>query len=123
MVLIGTAIGALVGHFMRLSHLQWAGSVFRRRIFGLLRGLVIIGLFVILCHALRLTGEPWWRGSMLMPYAEHAANVLRGMVGERKIQVGHPVTHRPYTRSRDFSAAMCGIVGIVGHQPGQPASV
>ena len=42
-------------------------------------------LFVILCHALRLDGEPWWRESMLVPYAEHAANVLRGMVGERKI--------------------------------------
>ena len=53
--------------------------------FGLLRGLVMVGLFVIFCHAVRLEGEPWWRGSLLVPYAEHAANVLRGMVGERKM--------------------------------------
>jgi hypothetical protein len=47
----------------------------------------MIGLFVMLCHALRLNGEPWWRGSTLMPYGERAANVLRGMVGERKMPI------------------------------------
>jgi hypothetical protein len=41
----------------------------------------------MLCHALRLNGEPWWRGSTLMPYGERAANVLRGMVGERKMLI------------------------------------
>ncbi len=64
----------------------------RRGFFGLLRGLVMLGLFVILCHALRLEGEPWWRGSLLVPYAEHAANVLRSMVGERKIVAGNSAT-------------------------------
>jgi hypothetical protein len=39
----------------------------------------------MLCHAVRLEGEPWWRRSLLVPYAEHAANVLRAMVGERKM--------------------------------------
>src|ERR1039458_3825393 len=62
------------------------------RWFGLLRGLVMVGLFVILCHAVRLEGEPWWRQSLLVPYAEHAANVLRGMVGERKIHVQNSVS-------------------------------
>jgi len=59
-------------------------------IFGFLRGVVMIGLFVMLCHALRLNGEPWWHGSTLIPYGERAANVLRGMVGERKILIEHP---------------------------------
>ena len=91
-VLIGTAIGALVARFVHssiFSALDRLGGT----IFGVLRGLVIIGLFVILCHALRLTGEPWWRDSVLRPFGEHTANVLRSMVGERKIDA---VIHRSY---------------------------
>jgi hypothetical protein len=49
----------------------------------------MIGLFVVLCHALRLNGEPWWRSSTLIPYGERAANVLRGMVGESKMLAQH----------------------------------
>jgi membrane protein required for colicin V production len=87
-VLLGTAIGVLVSHFVRLSLFTGVDRIFGG-LFGLLRGWVIVGLFVILCHALRLDGQPWWRGSVLMPYGEHAANVLRSMVGERKIAVRH----------------------------------
>jgi membrane protein required for colicin V production len=83
-VLIGTTIALIVSHFVRLSLFSGLDRAFGG-LFGLLRGLVMIGLFVILCHAVRLDGEPWWRKSLLVPYGEHAANVLRGMVGERKI--------------------------------------
>jgi membrane protein required for colicin V production len=89
-VLIGTTIAVIVSHFVRLSLFSGLDRAFGF-LFGLLRGLVMIGLFVILCHAVRLDGEPWWRQSMLMPYGEHAANVLRGMVGERKILVDKSV--------------------------------
>ncbi len=85
-LLIGTGIGALTTHFMRssiFSGLDRLGGA----IFGVLRSLVIIGLVVMLMHALRLTGEPWWRASLVRPFAEHTANVLRSMVGERKIDV------------------------------------
>jgi membrane protein required for colicin V production len=85
-VLIGTGIGAIVSHLVRLSLFSGTDRFFGG-IFGFLRGLVMIGLFVMLCHALRLNGEPWWRGSTLMPYGERAANVLRGMVGERKMPI------------------------------------
>lgn len=88
-VLLGTAIGVFVSHFVRLSLFTGVDRFFGG-LFGLLRGWVIVGLFVILCHALRLDGQSWWRGSMLMPYGEHAANVLRSMVGERKIAVRQP---------------------------------
>ncbi len=85
-VLLGTAIGVIVSHFVRLSLFTGVDRFFGA-LFGLLRGWVIVGLFVILCHALHLDGQPWWRGSLLVPYGEHAANVLRAMVGERKILV------------------------------------
>jgi membrane protein required for colicin V production len=90
-VLLGTCIGAIVGRVVRLSIFSGTDRFFGG-IFGFLRGLVMIGLFVMLCHALRLNGEPWWRGSMLIPYGERAANVLRGMVGESKILAGHSGT-------------------------------
>ena len=90
-VLIGTCIGAIVGRLVRLSIFSGTDRFFGG-IFGFLRGLVMIGLFVMLCHALRLNGEPWWRGSTLIPYGERAANVLRGMVGESKILAGHSGT-------------------------------
>jgi len=85
-VLIGTAIGAAVKHFMRVSVFRGLDRL-GGAVFGVLRSLVIIGLIVMLCHALRLTGEPWWRDSVLRPPSEKAANVLRSMVGERKISV------------------------------------
>ena len=83
-LLIGTTIGLIVTHFVRLSLFSGLDRAFGG-LFGLLRGLVMIGLIVILCHAVRLDGEPSWRQSLLVPYGEHAANVLRGIVGERKI--------------------------------------
>jgi len=45
-----------------------------------------------LCHAVRLDNEPWWRTSVLVPYAERGANVLRGLVGERKMHTGPELT-------------------------------
>jgi membrane protein required for colicin V production len=90
-VLIGTCIGAIVGRVVRLSIFS-ATDRFFGGIFGFLRGLVMIGLFVMLCHALSLNDETWWRGSTLIPYGERAANVLRSMVGESKILIGHSGT-------------------------------
>jgi membrane protein required for colicin V production len=83
-LLLGAATGAIVTYFMRVSLLR---SVDRMLgfLFGLLRGIVVLGLLVILCHAVRLHEEPWYRNATLMPYAEHAGNVLRGLVGESRV--------------------------------------
>jgi hypothetical protein len=49
-------------------------------------------VFVILGQLLRLSGESWWRHSLLIPYGESVANGLRSLVGEAHI--GHtPETH------------------------------
>jgi membrane protein required for colicin V production len=90
-LLIGTLLGVLIGHFVRLSMFSGTDR-FWGAIIGLLRGFVVVGAFVILCHGLRLQAEPWWRGSMLAPYAEHMANVLRELIGERKISADRSVT-------------------------------
>jgi membrane protein required for colicin V production len=89
-LIIGSAIALIVSRVVRLSLFNPTDRAFGAG-FGLLRGFVMLGLFVILCHAVRLQDEPWWRGSILVPYAEHVANVLRSLVGERKMLAGDSV--------------------------------
>jgi len=85
-LLIGAAIGTLVTHFVRLSLFSGLDRLLGV-LFGAVRGIVVVGLLVMLCHAVRLNDESWYHESTLRPYAESAANVLRLMVGERKIPV------------------------------------
>jgi len=85
-LLVGTAVGAIVSHYVRLSLFSNLDR-FLGVVFGLARGAVVLGLLAILCHAVRLDGEDWYRRSVLIPYAEQAGNVLRAIVGERKIAV------------------------------------
>ena len=84
-LLIGAALGALVSHFVRLSLFSGVDRLLGL-MFGLLRGVVVLGVLAMLAHAVRLQDEPWYRASVLVPYAEQAGNVLRGLVGERKIR-------------------------------------
>ena len=60
-------------------------------VFGLLRGVVLLGVFVILGQVLRLDGERWWTRSLMIPYGESVANGLRTMVGEKPVH--HSGTH------------------------------
>lgn len=75
-LLLGAAIGAIVGYFIRRA----AGLAVTDRIigivFGVVRAFVIIGIFAMVGRGLDLDGEDWWKRSRLMPYAEQAANWL-----------------------------------------------
>jgi membrane protein required for colicin V production len=81
-MLIGTAIGAIISHFVRLSIFN-ALDHGLGMLFGLLRGVVVIGLLVMLCHTLQLQREGWYRQSLLLPVGERIADVLRGIAGSR----------------------------------------
>ena len=81
-LLVGTAAGALVNRFVRTSIF----SGFDRLLgfgFGLLRGLLILGMLGLLGHQLRLDGEQWWARSQLMPYVESIVSSLRAVVATR----------------------------------------
>jgi membrane protein required for colicin V production len=84
-LMIGTAVGALVNHLVRLSLFSGLDRLLGL-VLGVLRGLVILGVGAMICHAVRLDGEPWWRGSRLAPYVESVANVLRSVAGEEWVQ-------------------------------------
>jgi len=93
-VMAGTAIALVVAHLVRLSLFSGVDRALGA-LFGLLRGLVMCGLLVMLCQSMRLDVEPSFRESLLVPYAEHAANLLRGMVGERKMLAVNSVANAP----------------------------
>jgi membrane protein required for colicin V production len=80
-LLLGAAVGALVVYFVRLSIFSGMDRLLGF-VFGLLRGLVMLGVLVIFCQTLRLDGERWWHKSLLVPYGEDIASVLRSVLGE-----------------------------------------
>jgi membrane protein required for colicin V production len=82
-LLIGAGIGALLSHYVRLSIFSGADR-FLGLAFGAVRGLVLLGVLVILGQLLRLEDERWWRQSLVIPYGESIANGLRALVGEPK---------------------------------------
>jgi membrane protein required for colicin V production len=79
-LLIGAGIGAVTVHLVRLSIFS-SMDRFLGFVFGLVRGLVILGVFVLFCQMLRLDGESWWHHSLLIPYGEHLAGAVRLLVG------------------------------------------
>jgi membrane protein required for colicin V production len=84
-LLLGAGIGATLGHFVRLSIFSGMDRLLGFA-FGLLRGFVLLGVFVILGQLLRLQEENWWRDSLLIPYGESIANGLRMLVGEERVR-------------------------------------
>jgi len=86
-LLLGAGIGAVLGNIVRLSMFSGMDRLLGF-FFGLLRGFVLLGVFVILGQLLRLQGEHWWRGSLLLPYGESIANGLRTLVGEAHVPHG-----------------------------------
>jgi membrane protein required for colicin V production len=79
-LLLGAGLGAIMGHYVRLSIFSGLDR-FLGFLFGAARGLVLIGVFVILGQLLKLDSEMWWRHSMLLPYGHSVATGLRVLVG------------------------------------------
>jgi uncharacterized membrane protein required for colicin V production len=52
-------------------------------VFGIIRGVVIVGAFTIAIQALRMDEDERWKNSRLMPYAIGVADALRGIVGDK----------------------------------------
>src|SRR5215469_14273113 len=86
-LLLGTGIGAALSHFVRVSIFS-STDRFLGVLFGALRGLVLLGVLVILGQLLRLEDERWWQHSVLVPYGESIANGLRTLVGEQRVHPG-----------------------------------
>jgi membrane protein required for colicin V production len=81
-LLLGWLCGSLLTHFTRTVGL---GSLDRviGLLFGILRGMVLVGLLVIGGELLQLNQETFWTHSRLMPFAETIGDWLRALVGEQ----------------------------------------
>jgi membrane protein required for colicin V production len=80
-LLLGGAVATVLGHYVRVS--MFAGmDKFLGLVFGIVRGVVIVGAFTIAVQALRMDEDASWQRSKLMPYASGVADALRGIVGE-----------------------------------------
>jgi membrane protein required for colicin V production len=81
-LLLGGAVAVILGHYVRVS--MFAGmDKFLGFVFGIVRGIVIVGAFTIAIQALRMDEDARWKHSRLLPYASAVADALRGIVGEK----------------------------------------
>jgi membrane protein required for colicin V production len=80
-LLVGSAVAVILGHFVRVSMFSGMDK-FLGFVFGLIRGVVVVGAFTIAIQALKMDLDPSWKRSRLMPYAMGVADALRSVVGE-----------------------------------------
>jgi membrane protein required for colicin V production len=85
LLFVGAAIGWIVSYFVRLSLFSGTDRLLGL-LFGVARGVVVVGILALLGQTLELDEEPWWSGSLLMPQAERTADALRGLVGEEPFE-------------------------------------
>ena len=81
-LLIGWLIGMLLSYFTRSVGLGPLDRIVGL-LFGVVRGMVLMGLMIIGGELLHLNQEDWWSRSRLVPYGETVGDWLRAMVGER----------------------------------------
>ena len=88
-LLLGGAVSVILGHYVRVS--MFAGmDKFLGFVFGIIRGVVIVGAFTIAVQAMRMDEDPRWKNSRLLPYAIGVADALRGIVGEQLERLDKP---------------------------------
>lgn len=92
-LLVGTAAGAIISYYARRASGLSAVDRVVGGMFGLLRGVVVIGLLVIAARAVDLDGEAWWGRTRSMPLAETAANWLE--------RYAEPAARDLFERARD----------------------
>ena len=81
-LLIGWVAGMLLSYFTRSIGLGPLDRVIGV-LFGIVRGMVLVGLIVIGGELLHMNQEDWWNRSKLVPYGETVGDWLRAMVGEK----------------------------------------
>ena len=83
-LLIGSLVGALLSWVTRTA----AGLSVLDRLFGILfgltRGVVLVGFAALLGQTLQLEHEAWWKHSKLAPFASNIAGWLESFAGESR---------------------------------------
>jgi len=98
-LLLGWAVGMLLSYFASGIGLGGLDRVLGL-VFGLVRGVVLVGLLIIAGELLHMNHDAWWTRSLLVPYGETIGDWLRAMVGEQgdpwsKLERLTPIKVRP----------------------------
>jgi membrane protein required for colicin V production len=80
-LVVGAIVSATIDHFVRLSMFSGLDRLLGF-VLGIGRGVVIVGVIVILAQTLHLDGEEWWKKSRLQPLVKPVAGVLRAIAGD-----------------------------------------
>jgi membrane protein required for colicin V production len=81
-LVVGAIIGSIVNYFVRLSIFSGLDRLLGF-VLGVARGLVIVGVVVILAQALRFDDEAWWKKSRVVAGFTPVADLLRALAGDR----------------------------------------
>jgi membrane protein required for colicin V production len=81
-LLVGWVAGMMLSYFTRSIGLGPLDRVIGV-LFGIVRGMVLVGLMIIGGELLHMNQEDWWSRSKLVPYGETVGDWLRAMVGEK----------------------------------------
>jgi membrane protein required for colicin V production len=85
-LLVGWIVGMVLGYVMRSIGLGPTDRVLGL-FFGLVRGIVLVGLLIIGGELLHLNKEDWWNRSRLVPYGESIGDWLRAMGNSRALDL------------------------------------
>ena len=79
---LGWIVGMLLGYLTRSLGLGPMDRILGL-LFGVVRGILLVGLLIIGGELLHMNNEDWWRHSKMVPYGESVGDWLRAMVGEK----------------------------------------
>jgi membrane protein required for colicin V production len=76
-LLAGWLIAAILGYLLRHSGLSLLVDRLLGLLFGVLRGAVVVAMFVLLGKFVELERVEWWQESQLLPYASELAGWIQ----------------------------------------------
>jgi membrane protein required for colicin V production len=74
---VGWMVSAILSHLLQHSGLSILVDRVLGATFGVLRGAVVVAVFVLLGQFVELTQVEWWRESRLLPYASELAGWIQ----------------------------------------------
>jgi membrane protein required for colicin V production len=96
-LLFGSLVGSVVSHFARRAVGLAAMDRTLGAAFGLVRGVVVVGLLVLAARAANLDLEPWWERTRSMPAAEAVANWLERYAAPAALELYDKAAEPPGT--------------------------
>jgi membrane protein required for colicin V production len=81
-LVVGAAVGALVTYLVRLSIFGGLDRLLGL-VLGFARGVIILGVAVMLGQSVKLDGENWWKRSIFVSQIAPIANFVRVIAGDK----------------------------------------